>query len=395
MTLSESEKAEIVKLIGSFENYEEFSEKYSACIARANEKFAKLENGDDATFDSWKQIVEWSMEDFERFYKLLGIHQEYLTGESLYAQAGKDFVMQKVTVGGAVFFDEKAAEKATALLQIKAQTEEFTEEVLARKTEEIASDIGCYVIPLENGERYVVLKKDGSTIYATRDLAAIEHRTEVFAPKKIIYEVGQEQQEHFDKLFRASRTLKIVSEDTELAHIYHGFYVDETTKKKLSSRDGASNIIKLLQDTISYFYHKYDENTEFTEEEKQNAAKVLGVGSIIFNDIKKDKKSSVAISSDLNRMMLQFEESGGAYLVYASCRAKSMLRKYGKTLPKIEEIELKEFKDIEVDLIKKILAFPDAVKRAMLADDPVKIADSITNIASQFNSYYNSTPILK
>lgn len=225
-------------------------------------------------------------------------------------------------------------------------------------------------------------------------MAALEHRVSVFSPKKIVYEVGQEQQEHFDKLFRAARKLKMVTEDTELLHVYHGFYVDETTKKKLSSRDGASNIMKLLDDTVAYFYSKYD-GEDFTDEEKRHIAKTLGVGSVIYNDIKKDKRSSVLISSDFDTMMRQFEESGGAYLIYASCRAKSILRKYAKPLPSVHAVSTERLKDSEADLVKNILAFPDVVRKAAQAEDPVRIAEYITGIASQFNSYYNSTPILK
>ncbi len=339
--------------------------------------------------------MNWSIEDFERFYHILGIHQDYLTGESLYAQSGKDLVMREVSKGNVIFFDSVHAETALNSARQELETGAITSEAFDKKKEEILADIGCYVVPLERGERYVVLKKDGSTIYATRDLAALEHRFKEFTPKKLIYEVGQEQQEHFDKLFRAARKLGLVPEETILLHIYHGFYVDEATKKKLSSRDGASNIIKLLNDTIQYFLAKYEGNDDFTSDEKDYIAKTLGVGSIVFNDVKKDKKSSVPISSDFYKMMRQFEESGGAYLIYTSCRAKSILRKYAQLLPEISSVAPGEFKDVEVDLMKEILSFPEIVKKAAENEDPVKIADCILGIASLFNSYYNSTPILK
>ena len=363
---------------------------------KANEKFAALERGEEGEYRIWKKIVDWSMADFERFYDILGIHQDYLTGESLYAKSGKDLVLEKVASGkgSVVFFDSKEADKAIALLAKSFESGEIAEEVYERKKEEVFADIGSYVVPLDNGERYVVLKKDGSTIYATRDLAALDHRIRVFSPVKVVYEVGQEQQEHFDKLFRSAKAMGIAS-GVELVHVYHGFYVDEATKKKLSSRDGASNIMKLLTDTIAYFRSKYDGSDEFSESEKDHLAKVLGVGSVVFNDIKKDRKSSVAISADFEKMMKSFEESGGAYLIYASCRAKSILRKYAKGVPNISDIKVENLQDIEVDLIKKILSFPEVVKRAGAADDPVRIAEFITNLAALYNSYYNSVPILK
>jgi arginyl-tRNA synthetase len=235
--LLESEKEELSRLVGEFAGYEDFVRKYAAFSERANARFAALETGDDGEFATWRKIVEWSILDFERFYQMLDIHQEYLTGESLYAQSGKDFVMRQVEKGGVIFFDERHAREALAIVQAQQEAETITSEVFERKKQEIEADIGCYVVPIGNDERYVVLKKDGSTIYATRDLAALEHRISVFSPKKLVYEVGQEQQEHFDKLFRAARQLGMVDSDVGLLHIYHGFYVDEATKKKLSSRD--------------------------------------------------------------------------------------------------------------------------------------------------------------
>lgn len=389
-----SEKDSLATLVGDFTDYESFLRQYHSFSLRAIDQFSALEGWQDATFATWRKIVEWSLQDFERFYKILDIHQEYLTGEGLYAQLWKEMVMREVENGNILYFDGTHADTAIKLIEKQLEEWVITTDAFDRKKQEIQDDIWCYVVPIGDDERYVVLKKDGATIYATRDLAALEHRMKTFSPKKLIYEVGQEQQEHFDKLFRAARKLNIVGDSTELLHVYHGFYVDETTKKKLSSRDGAANIMKLLTDTIEYFHAKYD-GEDFTDAEKKHISKTLGVGSIIYNDIKKDKKSSVAISSEFNKMMLQFEESGGAYLIYTSCRAKSILRKYAKPLPNINSIKILELKDSEADLVKKILSFPDVVRKASHAEDPVRIAEYITSIASQFNSYYHSTPILK
>lgn len=304
------QKTPISELIGESRDYSEFLKNYEAFLTRSNSAFSALERGDDEAYAAWECIVSWSLQDFEKFYTILGIHQDYLTGEGLYAQFGKELVMYEVEKGGIQFFDEILAKEALDQIGQERGESGITDEAYARAADEIKADTGCYVVPLENGERFVVLKRDGSTIYATRDLAALSHRFQVFEPSKMIYEVGQEQQEHFDKLFRSARRLGLVHAETELAHIYHGFYVDAATKKKLSSRDGASNIMKLLTDTVAYFRSKYDQDDSFSEAEKDRIAHTLGVGSIIFNDIKKDKKSSVPVSSDFGAMMQQFEESG-------------------------------------------------------------------------------------
>jgi arginine--tRNA ligase len=108
--------------------------------------------------------------------------------------------------------------------------------------------------------------------------------------------------------------------------VYHGFYVDSVSKKKLSSRDGASNVKKLITEAIAYFEKKY-EDSQFSPDEIKSIARKLAIGSIILNDIKQDKKNPVAISSDIEEACRTFEESGGAYILYSIARAKSILAK--------------------------------------------------------------------
>ncbi len=239
-----------------------------------------------------------------------------------------------------------------------------------------------------------MLKGNESTIYATRDLAAIKHRSEVFHPVKIAYEVGQEQQDHFQKLFESARKLGF-GEGIELSHVYHGYYVSEETKKKFSSREGAANIMGLLTRTLSEFGAKYRLESGYPEEEQRRISAALGIGSLIFNDLKRDKKSPIALSSDFGKMIRQFEESGGAYVIYASCRAKSIVRKYGKAVPAISGCGASDFVDQEIDLMKKLLEFPDVVERAAANDDPVRITEYLLKLSALYNAYYHAVPVLK
>ncbi len=169
------------------------------------------------------------MEDFEKFYGLLRVHHPYITGESFYAEKGRDTIRELSASGKAVFFTQELAQKEKSQLDRALQEGCITEKEYERIIGEILSDIGSYVIPLGNFERYVVLKGDESTIYATRDMAAIKHRMDMFDPKLMVYEVGQEQSEHFDKLFRSAKKTGFVPDDqsVDLKHIFHGFYVAE------------------------------------------------------------------------------------------------------------------------------------------------------------------------
>ncbi|MDQ1344150.1 MAG: Arginine--tRNA ligase, partial [Patescibacteria group bacterium] len=377
--MTDDDANELAPIFGDVSTFGKMAASFADFKAKSDARFAGLESGDDADFADWQKIIAWSMEDFERFYAILDIRQDYLTSEALYAGLGRGLVKESVAAGSVVLFDRTRADRAIASVNAERADGTLSDEVADKLVGEIEADVGAYVVELENRERYVVLKGNESTIYATRDLAALKHRAETFEPVKIVYEVGQEQQDHFQKLFESAKEIGF-GVGIDLCHVYHGYYVNEETKKKLSSRDGASNIMKLLTDTVAYFEAKYDGSEEFSKEEKRRTARALGVGSIVFNDLKRDKKSPVGISNDTEKTIRAFEEAGGAYVIYASCRAKSILRKYGKPVAGVAEImagggEKLELLDVEADLIKKLLDFPNVVERAAAGDDPVRVTE--------------------
>lgn len=396
--MTAEDSAELAPIFGDVSSFEKMAASFADFKTRSDARFAGLESGSDADFADWQKIIEWSLADFERFYEILDIRHDYLTSEALYANLGRDLVKESVAAGSVVLFDRKHADAEIASINAERAAGTLSDEVADKLVGEVEADIGAYVVPLENRERYVVLKGNESTIYATRDLAALRNRAETFKPVKMVYEVGQEQQDHFQKLFESSKKIGF-GEGIDLCHVYHGYYVNEETKKKLSSRDGASNIMKLLTDTVAYFEAKYEGNAEFSAEEKRRTARALGVGSIVFNDLKRDRKSPVGISNDTEKTIRAFEEAGGAYVVYASCRAKSILRKYDKDVPSVDSLVASgvalELLDVEADLIKKLLDFPSVVEKAAKNDDPVRVTEYLLNLSGLYNSYYNAVPVLK
>lgn len=402
--MTAEDAAELASVFGDVSTFEKMSASFADFKTKSDARFAGLESGSDEDFADWQKIIEWSLADFEKFYEILDIRHDYLTSEALYANLGRDLVKESVAKGSVVLFDRSKADAEIASINAERASGALSDEVADKLVGEVEADVGAYVVALENRERYVVLKGNESTIYATRDLAALKNRAEIFEPVKIVYEVGQEQQDHFQKLFESSKKIGF-GKGIDLCHVYHGYYVNEETKKKLSSRDGASNIMKLLTDTVAYFEAKYEGNAEFSAEEKCRTARALGVGSIVFNDLKRDKKSPVGISNDTQKTIRAFEESGGAYVIYASCRAKSILRKYGKPVASVAEIVAAsgkensvgtlELLDVEADLIKKLLDFPNVVEKAAKNDDPVRVTEYLLNLSGLYNSYYNAVPVLK
>ena len=390
---SEDNYWELKKYYGDFSCYEDFCKLFEEFMNESKESFTSLENWDKDKVEIWQKMVQWSMKDFERFYWALWIHQDYAVGESFYSNMWRNLVKRLENKRVAVFYTQELAD--ADIMKNKKEFEEWRLEEVEYYSikNEILNDVWCYVVTLPNFERFVVLKADSSTIYATRDLAAIDYRTKVFSPSRIVYEVWQEQAEHFDKLFKSARKLWI--DETGFSHIYHGFYVDLDSKKKLSSRDWASNVLNLINKSIEYFEKKYaDDDKGFTADEITDISKKLAIGSIVFNDIKKDKKTSVGISSDIDKTCKTFEESWGAYIIYSICRANSIMNKAGSAKYDIWDFKGICLESIEKTIINELTRYPIIVKNATKHDNPAILTDYLSKLARNYNSYYASCPVL-
>ena len=384
---------EKLKYFWDFDSYEDFKELFNDFLESGRQRFRELEAWKPEIVDLWQEMVSWSLSDFEKFYDLLGIHQDYVIWESFYTDYWVNLVMQLEKEWKVVLYTKEMADNDIKKLEEKLNNQDIEIKYFEMVREEILRDVWAYVVLLDNLERFVVLKSDKSSIYATRDLAAIKYRTDTFSPREIIYEVWQEQAEHFDKLFKSAR--KIWINDVDFKHIYHWFYVDLKTKKKLSSRDWASNVIKLLNESIKYFESKYKDSDEFSKEEINDMAYKLAIGSIIFNDIKSDKKNPVAISSNLEETFKMFEESGWAYVMYSIVRANSILKKIDKVEEiKVENIKIDSLENIEKQILNEILRLPLVVKQAWESSNPSVLVEYILNLSRNYNSYYNSHRVM-
>lgn len=336
-------------------------QEYEGFMKASRERFKRLEAGEPEEVELWSQMAGWSLEEFNQFYSLLGIYHDYLVGESYYAPKGDALV-------------------SDALAARKAELHE-----------------GAASVVLGPEERLVIRRSDDSSIYATRDLAGIKDRIETFKPSVLLYEVGEEQTDYFSKLFRAARVLGIVGEENpvSLKHISHGLYINAETKKKLSSREGASNVISLLQLAEAHFRGSYHKRPEFSEAEKDSNAKLLAIGSIAFNDVKKDRRFPVEFKSNPLEIVKEFEEAGGAYVMYASARARSIVRKSGGVVPAIKDVSFEKLKPIEVALIKRVNQFPREIIRAVELDNPAVVAGYALELARDYNTYYELFPVME
>ena len=393
--LSARERETLKEYFGECATDADYLARFHEYVTASDARFEKLENGDREEVALWAEMVRWSLDDFKTFYDLLGVHHDFAIGESFYPARGMAVLQRALESGRAVKFSEElCAKELDALAREKAQGR-VSDEIYNRLCDAARKDVGALVVQLDNHERMIVLRRDGRTIYATRDIGAIEYRLTVFEASRALYVIGQEQREHFVKLFDAAVRLGIVPAHAKLEFVGFGFYVDPKTKQKLSSRDGAANVNRLIESAIAYFQQKYESLGQFDEAARREIARQLAVGSIIFNDLRRDRKGNVEIPTDIAKAAAEFENSGGAYVVYAACRARGILRKYGKELPALAALKEFALNDSEVTLLKRVLEFPVRVADAERNLSPVPLLTHLFDTARAFNSYYSEYPVIK
>lgn len=367
-----------------------------AFTAASDARFAALEHGEEAEVALWQEMVAASLADFEHFYDSLRVRIDFTIGESFYFIVGDQLVDRLLAEGKAVRYDATLAAADIALLDARRARDEITPQEYDSLKGFVEKDVGAALIPLDGGERYVVRRSDGRSIYATRDIGAVALRHEIFAPTDLVYVVGQEQQVHFDRLFRAAYATQLADPaTTRFQHIYFGFYVDADTGRKLSSRDSVSSVNELLDSSIRYFRSRLSDRVGLSETELESAASELAIGSLIFNDLKQDVKGPVDIVvSDMETMISRFERSGAAYVVYAACRARSILRRYDRTPERIDTFAIDQLDAQEVSLLLKLQQIAQKIVTAAEQSNPSLLVRHLLDVATVYNSYYTRAPVL-
>lgn len=395
-TMDESDRALLQNYLPEVKDRESLKAAFDEFTAASDARFAALERGEAEEVELWAQMVAWSLDDFQQFYQSLDIRIDLVLGESFYFEAGDRLVDECLQTGTAIQYTEAEAEAESREVDAMLASGEITEAERNKLVEAVRKDIGAVVIPLGKGERYVVRRADGLSIYATRDLGAIRLRRDLFNPTDMIYVVGQEQRIHFSRLFRAAYKIGIASpEELRFQHIYFGFYVDASTGRKLSSRNSVANVNHLLAESVRHFRAKSAERGDLTEEELDSTARQLAVGSVVFNDLKQDIKGPVEIdTAALESTITGFEKSGGAYAVYAACRARSILRKYGGPLPRAESIAPPVIGAQEAGLLLRLQQIPERLAMAAEQSNPTFLVRHLLDIASVYNSYYNRVQVI-
>ena len=327
-------------------------------ICRDN--FKKLEDGDEEFVALWAKFKELSLVEFEKIYEELNIKFDEYDGEAFYS----DKIPEVLDI----------LEKSGALIESEGA------KIIDLNDQGIDSPI-------------MVQKSNGSSIYATRDLATILYRTRKYDYDKNIYVVGNEQGLYFRQLFAASKYLGIEQKYIDgLEHVGYGIIM--LPEGKMSTRKG--NFIK-AQDIIDETVNKVksimkEKNTELSENEVEKIAKQVGIGAIVF-DYLHDNRNKTQIF-DINQAT-NFNGETGPYIQYTAVRTKSVINKAGGVVPEFKNINLEKLTDdLSIDVLKLISNFKDILNSVKEKSEPSILSRYLIDLAESYSSFYNSNKII-
>lgn len=314
--------------------------------------FAKLEHGDEEAWRLWHWFREVSLERFQRVYKMLDVNFDSFNGEAFSAQKMEEPIQ------------------------------------LLRDKNLLKPSRGAEIVDLDeyNLPPLLIIKSNGTTTYITRDLATALFRKRMYGHAKSLYVVGAEQETYFKQLRAALKEMGFNWWD-QIEHISFGLM--NLNGKKMSTRKG--NVVSLedvLNDSIDLARKQIAEKNPDIENADE-VAKEVGVGAVIFHDLKNYRRNAVNFKLE---DVVKFEGETGPYVQYARARAESILRKGG----------IRDFSDVDLtkagteawELISFLGQYSEAIKRAALNYDPSVIAKYALELAKKFNQYYAHTRIL-
>jgi arginyl-tRNA synthetase len=331
---------------------------------QARERFRQLESGEPEAVALWQRFRDLSLKEFSQVYERLGVSFDNYNGESYYSDQIPAVV---------------ADLKAKGLL--------------------VESD-GAQVVMLDDYQLppCIVLKSDGTTIYASRDIAAVLYRDRTYHFTKNIYVVGTPQALHFRQVFAVLEKAGF-SKAKDCIHV--GFGLVKFADRKLSTRSGD---VILLEDLLSESVDKTLDiirtnaalrHPDMTEADMREVAEKIGIGAVIFTFLKNSRERDIVFSWE---EMLDFEGDSAPYVLYTYARARSILRKAaveGYDPAQVTEGELALLgSDDEFALAKLLENFGIALRKAVSVNEPFMLVRQVTNLARTFNKYYHHESIL-
>jgi len=325
----------------------------------AREELKKLQLGNEDNQKLWKEFIDISLKEYNKVYEKLDVNFDYYYGESFYND------------------------------MMPSVLEELKKKNIARE------DQGALVVFFEDDKLppAIVQKKDGSFLYTTSDLATMKFRKNELKVDEAVYLTDDRQQNHFKQVFEIGKMLG-EPYDYKKTHIVFG--IMRFGDQIFSSRSGNTiRLVDLLDEAKKQVKKVIDEkNPNIPEKEKEKIAETIGSGAIKYFDLSQNRTSDITFTWE---KVLNFEGNTGPYLQYTYVRIMSIFRKLEEENINVEntDIVLDEMAGIERELASELLKFPQAVVKSYENFRPNIIADYLFDTAKLFNSFYNSSSILK
>lgn len=347
------EKDAISELLRIYVKFHDEAEKDPSLVDEGRMHFKRLEEGAEEETALWKRFRELSLKEFNRVYDLLGIKFDSLAGEA--------------------FYNDK----------MQVVIDELKEKNLLTESN------GAQVVMLDeyNMPPCIVLKGDGATIYATRDLAAANYRKNTYDFDKCVYVVGTPQALHFKQVFK---TLELTGKDWAKDCVHVGFGLVKFADGGMSTRKGK---VVLLDDLLSEAVSKTleiinEKNPEL--ENKEEVAKKIGIGAVIFTYLKNSREKDIIFDW---KEILSFEGETGPYVQYSYARGNSILERAGEVdLTNVDYSKLNSKEEFE--LIKSLESFKKNIHLAIEKFEPSVMSRYVIEVAKLFNKFYNAHSVL-
>ena len=319
--------------------------------------FKLLEDKDEYCTKIWEKFKDLSLKEFKKVYDLLGSEFDSWNGEAFYS------------------------DKMPEVIEI------------LQKTGKLQKSQGAEVINLEDkgiDTPCIIIKSNGSTTYATRDLAAILYRARTYDFDKALYVVSYEQTLHFKQVFEVAKLLGLDKKYTDgLEHVAFGMVL--LPSGRMSTREG--NMIK-LEDLLNEAIQRAKQIIEQKNPELENkdeVAKKVGIGAVIFNDLANSRIKDEIFDWDT---ALNFQGETGPYIQYTYVRTNSVLQKAGY-LPKTDDINVDYLIDeYSQNILKLIYDFEETLKQVTNKEEPSILSRYLIDLAKAYSNFYNENKII-
>ncbi|MDQ0067843.1 arginine--tRNA ligase [Chryseobacterium lathyri] len=349
-------KKEIAELVGQGIE-EEQAKKDAPLIKEAQKMLVDWENGDQQVRDLWNEMNSWVYKGFNETYQRLGVDFDQVQYESNTYILGKDLIQEGLDKG-----------------------------ILYQKED---GSVWCDLTD-EGLDQKLLLRSDGTSVYMTQDLGTAVQRFKENNIQKLIYTVGNEQDYHFQVLFKIMKKLGYSWAD-QLFHLSYGMV--ELPEGKMKSREGtvvdADDLMQEMYGTAKSITTELGKLEGLSEEEKEISYEIIGLAALKYFMLKVDPKKKMMFNPAES---VEFSGNTGPFILYTYARIQSLLSKADVDYKEISDVILNQY---EKELIMLLTNYKTVVAKSAEALSPALVANYVYDLVKSYNSFYQSNIILK